>query len=372
MGFGRQREGMSFFKTFWERRRNFGKPTRYPGLDGLRCVAIVYVIAFHFLSDSKTYGAFVKGGFCGVDLFFVLSGFLVTSILFKQQLEDSLDLKRFLLNRAYRLMPALYLMVAVVLTLCFVLFPWDFEKLGQDSVWVLTFMANWKRAFIDTLGDSKFYNHMWSLGVEAQFYLAWPLVLIATRSWRLRKRLTTMAALILFIYIYRMWLVVWNASYYRVYHGFDTRIDELLLGSMLAFVLFDKPSRDALSAFLKKHRYLSLLGLLLMPVVGALAPIFSRSLPLFGFPLIGLFAVVAVADCVLVPANPLSRLMSFKPFVYVGTISYGIYLWHLPVRVMLRDFSGDSLLLALVVSIAVADLSFHLVEKPMLENRRLS
>ncbi len=197
--------------------------TRYePSLDGMRAVAVTCVVAFHATH-------WLPGGWAGVDVFFVLSGFLITSLLAQEiEASGSIDLGSFYLRRALRLVPALTVMLLASLAVA-VLLPSrtleDVRAIGLAG----TYLMNWNRAF--ALFPQAWLGHTWSLAMEEQFYLLWPAILLLIRA---RRPVTLISALVVLVTVWRLVLVLSGAPAERTYNGFDTHADGLLIGSALA------------------------------------------------------------------------------------------------------------------------------------------
>jgi peptidoglycan/LPS O-acetylase OafA/YrhL len=302
-------------------------PVREPALDGLRAIAVGLVILFLYWPNQ------FSGGFAGVDIFFVLSGFLITGILLRQMDRGGIAFSSFYLRRTARLCPALFVMVAVVAFVAIACAVTPAGEVLRDAGWVLSYTSNWKRAFIEHFGDSRYFNHTWSLGIEEQFYLTWPLFLACLTPYVSRRALlATVAGLIALMTFWRIYLLYSGASGYRLHHAFDTRADTLLFGCALAIGLSLPSWREQLSSVAARFSHLPILALALIVVIGALCPFESSALPCVGLTLIGLLAALALAALHLNPLSPSSRLLAAKPVAYIGIISYGIYLWHVPVH----------------------------------------
>lgn len=297
-----------------------------PELDGLRAVAVVAVVLFH--ADPS--GPF-SGGFVGVDLFFVLSGFLITSILAAEwKAAGSIDLWRFYRRRFLRLMPALLFLLAVYLVVAPL--AWPGHPHGRDALLTGLYLSDYSYAF----WQAPFYlQHTWSLAVEEQFYLLWPLLLVPLL--KTKRPLLWLGIAWLAVTVWRASFTDWTDYYYR----FDTRGSGLLLGAMLAFVRFR-------AGPMLGYASLGLLGLIFLIGNIAAAMLFISPTEL------------AAAALILAPlpflANP--------ALVWTGKISYGIYLWHFPIAYALRSelpfaFTAP---LTLALSIGCAALSFYTVE----------
>jgi peptidoglycan/LPS O-acetylase OafA/YrhL len=350
-------------------RSTINPDTRIASLDGLRAVAVALVLGFHVQRD------WVPGGFAGVDIFFVLSGFLITTILLAEIAEHGrINYRAFFVRRALRLMPALWLMVGATMAISFLLFPTAVHQIAADALWVLTYTSNWQRSFIEIFGDSLIYNHTWSLGIEEQFYLTWPLALsfVAARLNR-RQLLACTLVSVVAVSCWRIALLADGNSAFRIYHGFDTRADQLLIGCSLAIAMTVSACRATLAALLRRVPSLSLVLIASLPMIGWLWPFGTTGMLVAGFTLNGLFAAIVIADCVLCPLHPLPRLLSLTPIIYIGRISYGIYLWHVPLIVFsYRLGLGDGArgtLWVVIMSLLMAALSYHLLERRVLALR---
>jgi peptidoglycan/LPS O-acetylase OafA/YrhL len=284
-----------------------------PAFDGLRAIAVLAVVGIHYGAPGAQYG------FVGVDLFFVLSGYLITSILAREwQTTGDIGLRRFYFRRALRLFPALWLML---------LFAVFFAPLAH-IVSILLYVNNWALVF-GALQISPGIGHAWSLAIEEQFYLLWPLALILLFR-RLSPRAIVAIAISLGLAsaLWRVFLLVGGADIYRVYYGTDSHADGLLLGSALglamAFGLVPK-LRPRWSALLGTAGVSVLVGLALLPTV-----------PYRTFDELGQFATVLAGlaiiwSIVAAPRSAVPSLLSYKPLVGLGKISYGLYLWHVPI-----------------------------------------
>lgn len=313
--------------------------TYNPALDGLRAVAVFVVLAFH--ADAP----FAGGGFVGVDLFFVLSGLLITTIL-KQEHDarGGIGLARFYWRRALRLYPTLLLVLAAFLMVSPSVWPdlpaWRYAAMAAFYV------SDYTRAF---LGEPVVLSYTWSLSVEEHFYLLWPLVLPLL----LRRRNPVFVLAVAYL-VSTVWRIVnyswlgWDATYFR----FDTRMSGLILGCMLAFLPAAKPRYTALAlaAFIiavavpALHRPIGLIGSITLAELG------SAGLVLY-----------AVSD------KGRTGFLAAPALVYVGRLSYGIYLWHFPLAYFLRGWMPweQALVFTAAFATAAAALTYHLVDMPL-------
>lgn len=349
-----------------------------PGLDGLRALAVFAVIAYHL--DL----AWAPGGLLGVSLFFVLSGYLITNILLIQWERDrSIDLKRFWLRRAGRLLPALFVMLAGVMLWIAICAPERLTGLKQEVLAAVFYSSNWYLilhhvSYFESFGPPSPFGHLWSLAVEEQFYLFWPLLLglglrrIPQRKWIIGGTVVialTSAAAMALIYIPGI-----DPS--RVYYGTDTRAFALLAGALLAMVWPGGKMSADLSG--KKRLALDTVGSMGLLVV--LLMIWKTNQYQTFLYQGGLLLFSAAAACVIAalahPASYLGRIFGWRPLRWLGQCSYGIYLWHYPVIALTSpavNTEGPNLLRSLWqigLSIALAALSRYLIEEPIRYGRR--
>jgi peptidoglycan/LPS O-acetylase OafA/YrhL len=349
---------------------------RNDALDGLRLVAVALVLAFHYRVPG------FDAGFLGVDVFFVLSGFLITSILLAHVEHGHVRAVEFWTRRARRLVPALIPMIGIVIVWGAVFAPSVLrDRLRGDIGSTLLYFANWH--FISTStyfasdGVSSPLEHMWSLGVEEQFYLVWPLLLalVALVLRRPRHRVWAVGVLAAAGLALSAWRLatLWPGGSDRAYLGTDTRIFEPLAGSLLAVLVTSPRVRPALA---RLHR----------PLLAAGAAGLAWALASLGGPngATGLYAgggavVVAVGTAALIAAVSFSTsratgLLAAAPVAYLGRLSYGIYLWHWPLWVWTQrqgwlDLTGLGAPLRASVltlaTVALAAFSYRFVESPI-------
>ncbi len=321
-----------------------------PSLDGVRAFAVMAVLFFH-LPGASPGVSLLPGGWIGVDLFFVLSGFLITSILTGElDKTNTIRLKRFYLRRALRLMPAFVAML-IVTTALGALSKSHLHDALQAGFFAATYTMNWYRAFSD--GPLWLLGHSWSLAIEEQFYLVWPAALLLAKA---EQRAKVVALLLVAVIAWRTWLHFHGATPDRIYYGFDTRADALLIGCLLAVC----------PAIFPKGLLASTVALMVI-AFGALAAVReSAFMQGFGMSAIAIAAAVLIAG--LHGGNALRRLFVLPPFVFTGRISYGLYLWHLPVLdVVPTRFPQVPGLALIALSYLAAVISFFAIEKPFLK-----
>jgi len=350
-----------------------------PGLDGLRAIAVLAVIVFHLGFH------WAPGGLLGVGIFFTLSGYLITDILLSQLARRGrINLPRFWLARARRLLPALFVMLAIV-TAWVTIFgpaqPMQFREAVASSVF---YVNNWEQIFANVSYFARFapegpLNHLWSLSVEEQFYIFWPfLLLLGVKLVHerplpsgVRPRLAILAIVFALISSIEM-AILYHPSLdpSRIYYGTDTRAGGLLFGAALAMVW---PSRRLSRRITPQARNtldgLGVLGLLIIAVMIWQVGEFDRFLYQGGFIVLSL-ATVMVLMPLAHPACRLGNALGVLPLRWVGVRSYGIYLWQTPVIVLTGPGSKppEGLLgkgLQVVAIFAIAGLSWHFIEEPI-------
>jgi peptidoglycan/LPS O-acetylase OafA/YrhL len=361
---------------------------RIPALDGVRALGIVLVLFFH--------GGFswAGGGFFGVDVFFVLSGFLITGLLVSEYRQNAgIGLARFWGHRVRRLVPALLVMLVGVALYGLLAAPSDtLGQLRSDALATLLYVNNWHLAaggqgYFAALNTPRPLLHTWSLSIEEQFYLVWPLIVLGvlhwTRSLRALLVLTVAGAAASAV---AMAVVFGNGSgESRAYYGTDTRAQALLIGAALAIVLAHPlPRRRSgpvtTTSLVRAFALTSATRGALLAVGGAgLAAVLWMSVVdssatawiyRGGFTLVAVATAGIIASVALLPDSPWARLLSLRPVRYIGAISYGLYLFHWPIFVVVDNartgLVGLPLFLVRVgLSFAAAAASFHFLEMPV-------
>ena len=346
-------------------------PTRIehvPAIDGLRGVALLGVLAFH------ANGA-LRGGYLGVDLFFVLSGFLITRILLaEQRATGRIELWAFWVRRARRLFPALLaLMPAIGLYARFVAAPAELAGIRADAIATLGYVANWRAILSDHSYWELFRSpspleHTWSLAIEEQFYVLWPLVVFFVLTRFGARALFVVAAALAALSMLTMFVLFDPERTMRVYYGTDTRAAAILVGAAFACVARRTPGVGRVGASLRDTAgVLALAGL-----AWAWSAIDGRDFLLYrgGFWLTELASLVLLACALAGNGSVVARLFSLAPLRALGTLSYGAYLWHWPINLVLTaercHVHGIGLhALRAGVTLAVASLSYRFLEQPI-------
>ena len=346
---------------------NGGRRLTYqPALDGIRALAVSAVLAFHGGL------AWARGGFLGVDAFFVLSGYLITSLLLNEwQATGRINLTGFWARRARRLLPAIFLvMVGIAVYAVVFAAPPEMANLRGDALATLSGVANWRPLFVDHVYYTPL-RHTWSLAIEQQWYLFWPFVVIALlrlRGGSPRVLLGVAIALAAASALLMAWLHEPGTEPSRAYYGTDTRAQSLLVGGALA-ILFSQigPVRGTLRGLTLQSA-----GLACAVAVGfAWLTLSINDAFLYhgGFLLLALGVGVVIAAAAQPKAGPLGRVLSLPPLRSLGIISYGVYLWHWPIffvlttpRTHLEGYTLFAVRVALTLLISV--ISYNVVEAP--------
>jgi peptidoglycan/LPS O-acetylase OafA/YrhL len=339
-----------------------------PEIDGLRAVAVVPVILFH--GGFHGFG----GGFVGVDVFFVISGYLITSIILAEQRAGSFTLAGFYERRVRRILPALFLVILACVPLAWtLLLPGDLKAFCESALSVVFFVSNiyfWRTTgYFESAADLKPLLHTWSLAVEEQYYLLFPLFLIA--AWRLGR--ARAAGVLVAIALASFALAQWGTLHRPAgtFYLLPTRVWELLLGALLAMRAF---GRDASGTPAGAAGPLALLGLLM--IAFAIHAYDATT------PMPGVYALVPTLGAALViryatPHNMTGRVLAHRRIVSVGLLSYSAYLWHQPLFAFARHAAGREpewwLMCALAATVLpLAYLTWRYVERPFRDRRRIA
>lgn len=348
----------------------------FAGLDGLRAIAVVTVMLFHMTPG------FVVGGYVGVDVFFVISGFLITSLLLREHAKNGrIRLVAFWQRRARRLLPALGLVLLACCGAAAAIGGDVLLGLGRQVLGALTFSSNWLAI---AAGDSYFdetapelLRNLWSLAVEEQFYVLWPLAVLALIMIRMRwARIALVAALAVGSAVAMAVLFVPGADPTRVYYGTDTHAFGLALGAALGFATANREALTALWGSAAKL-VLQLLGagsVIGVIVIAAVMREDDAFVYQGGLVLVALLTALAIAAAIQ-PGSWLGRSLDVQPLRWIGERSYGLYLWHWPVFVLvvaaLGDWDREGATgwalggIALVITVVCAAASYRFVEQPI-------
>lgn len=358
-----------------------------PGLDGLRAIAVLLVIVYHF------WPTVLPGGMIGVDIFFVISGFLITSLLLREgAMNGRIALGSFWVRRARRLLPAIALMILVLGPVSLIVGGDIQVNLGRQLLGAATFSSNWISIFAgnDYFAQTspELFTNFWSLAVEEQFYVLWPLLIVASglllgRRWRHFSAVMVLG--ILASLGAAAFLLMNGTPISRIYYGTDTHLYGLLLGALLAFArpwsLYPPMGKKALYrvaqpfgliAFTRVMvSWLSLFALIPYAILVPESAPGAIPWGLFGASLLALGVIQGMLPDMLAGASEaLRRLLNFAPLRWVGERSYGLYLWHWPLAVVMHYVLGaDRSPLVnvgvLVATFAIAEMSYRWVETPI-------
>jgi len=331
-------------------------------IDGLRAIAILSVFLYHL--DSSL----LPGGYTGVDIFFVISGFLITShILYEINYKKDFSFKRFYLRRIKRILPALLFMTLMVIAAgYFILTSFYFQSLGEQAFSTTLSYSNiyfyLTAGYFDLDASLKPLLHTWSLGVEEQFYLVWPAIIVSI-SFFIKKTRNVLAAFLLILALSFLLNYFFRDDLSAIFYLMPFRIFEFSVGAIIAVLLLKNPSRniDNSNIFIN---LISLFALLL--IVSPMFYLNDRSV----FPYYNALPTVIGSSILIYYRNSIiSHSLSFRPLVFIGLISYSLYLYHWPV-IVLTKFQYSELsniyyyIIVISASFIISALSYHLIEKP--------
>ncbi len=361
-----------------------------PALDGIRGAAVLAVVLYHLdvvYRGKQWFGA----GFLGVDAFFVLSGFLITALLLVEHREGGIGLRRFWIRRGRRLLPALFLVVgAVILYATFAARSTELHQIRADGIATLLYVTNWwfiseGTSYFDLFLVESPFQHMWSLAIEEQWYLVWPLLVLAVLRWRRGSARAVMWISIAGAALSAGWMayiVTFTPGWVplldpedpitRVYFGTDTRAQSLLVGAALSAALISGVSVRDFTARFTVPALAALVGVGMVGVwivADDSAGWYYRG----GFLAMALAVALVILAAVQPEGNFVRSLLSLRPLRWLGVISYGVYLWHWPIFVFLsrsRQFLQgwswlEISLLRVFATLVVAAASYHLIELPI-------
>ena len=345
-------------------------------VDGLRAVAVIAVLLYHLGID------WIPGGFLGVDLFFVISGYVITGLILDSiSRSGTLDLRAFYLSRIRRLVPALIAMLVFTTLFIGVYAPDTVRRFTADIPYVLSGSMNWalvsrQQDYFEAIGRPPLLQHTWSLAVEAQFYLIWPLVLLFILKYFGKKNIPFAALAIAIasgvtLFAYSIRIDTQESVISHVYFGTDTHSIGLFLGSALAVSW--QPQNLTREITKRAQDFVDLIGVVgLLGLLSTFLFINENDPTLYriAFPLSALFGCATLIS-VVHPASRFAPILSTRPLIWIGERSYGIYLWHWIVFQLTRpsiDLVGDDwalYALRVLIVFALADISLRYIEIPV-------
>ncbi|MGS3994063.1 acyltransferase family protein [Staphylococcus pseudintermedius] len=360
-----------FVWNFNQRDRKPINPRYMPGLDGVRAVAVIAIIIYHLNPQ------WLSGGFLGVDTFFVISGYLITSLLLTEYHNTGkIELMSFWLRRVKRLIPAVLFLVMGVIVLSLIFMPTEIQKVRADSIAAIFYVSNWWYIMQNVDYFEQFavqpLKHLWSLAIEEQFYLVFPIVLLSLLSFirRLKSIRTIFLILLVISMIAMMVLYVPNENVARVYFGTDTRIQTLLMGVLLALVW---PPFQLKAKVNRQMRTMidtaGVVGLAILFICFKFVSETNSILYYGGFFLISTVTLLVIASSVH-PSGYFAKFLGNKVFTFIGSRSYSLYLWHYPIIVLIHHqfVQGQIPPLVYVVEILLmvlmAEFSYKFIEQP--------
>jgi len=333
-------------------------PIKYRSdIDGLRAVAVLLVLLFH--ADCG-----FSGGYIGVDVFFVISGFLITGLIIKNQQREQFSLAMFWGRRIKRIVPAAFVVVVVTLLAgAWILLPEDYEQLAESTIYQQLMLANHffyqNLNYFDGPSETKALLHTWSLAVEEQFYLVFPLLLMFLRRYSNRMAASILAALAILSFVYSHWATSNAPS--AAFFLLPSRMWELLVGALLVYAPQPKSKSQ------QWQECASLVGIIGILAAGLL---FDATTPFPGTAaLVPCFATALIIYSSVHTQTKIGRLLSHKGIVFIGLISYSLYLWHWPILALLRyntnqPLSTTTQFAALGLSFLCGWLSWKYIETP--------
>ncbi|MBQ5152671.1 acyltransferase family protein [Macrococcoides caseolyticum] len=341
-----------------------------PGLDGIRAIAVIAIIIFHL--NPK----WLPGGFLGVDTFFVISGYLIAMLLINEyEKTGTINILQFWIRRMKRLFPPVLFMILIVIQYIIFFDQSLLYQLKKDVIAALLYISNWWYIF-DGLSyfesfEARPLEHLWSLAIEEQFYLLFPLILILMlNKWSKKNILLLFFVVSILSAILMSTLYDPAANVSRIYFGTDTRLQTLLLGVMCAFIWpAFKLKRDAPRILVVIIDFLGFVGLIVL--MYSIYKLSEHSAFLFngGFYVLGIFTVLIIMAAVH-PSSIMSRLLGIKPLTVIGKYSYSLYLWHYPVIVLMqKHFVQGQVpiyihISSVILTIVLAVFSYKLIERP--------
>lgn len=336
------------------------------GIDGLRALALIMVFAYHLKLP------FAKGGLLGVTVFFVISGFLITRILINElETTGGIDLKTFWIKRIRRLYPAILAMVIPFILISAIFNRVLFTKAASDLAATLLGFNNWWQilknvSYFENAGSPSPLTHCWSLAIETQFYLLFPLVLLALSKLENGKKIAARLTLVLALVSIGLMVILFNPSQdpTRVYYGTDTRAFSLLIGAFLAFITQNKKIPKKAARFYESIGVASLIILLYMMIaINGYSSFLYRG----GHALASVLSALVIL-ATLNKASFMGKCLSSSLLKWIGDRSYSIYLWHYPIILLISGGAKSSIgvtLLEILLSTLLAAISYRFIETPI-------
>ena len=345
-----------------------------PALDGVRAIAVLAVLLFHARLLVPSLDISFKNGFLGVDIFFVLSGFLITSILLKEfDQKNEINFRNFYMRRFLRLMPAYWLHLGVLYFFAYSLFTQSEAKLLHSNgnfVYSFLYLSNWQRA-MEGSEVTGLLSHTWSLAIEEQFYLIWAgLLFLMLRYLSRRAVVIATASLVAWSALMRFSLFEYGVPADFLYNAFNTRMDALLIGCLAGqIVAWKMVSKEFLCS--RRYELICLLALMIAVLIffGVTDSYSSAFLYRGGLTLFALAVGVLIIWFASNSGGRLNGIMESRPMVWIGKTSYGIYLWHGAAIAFVASFHWPvifKLVAAVGLTLAVTAISYYLLEKPCL------
>ena len=354
--------------------------SRYlPSIDSLRALAVLAVIIYHV--DVN----YLPGGFLGVDLFFVLSGYLISSLIIKEYRKTgSINLYNFYLRRARRLLPAVYFMITVGIILMVMFNEVLLKKSHLDAIFGYIYSSNWwyifhKLDYFDTFGSQSPFKHLWSLAIEEQFYMIFPLLFLLINSkkkgkdgtYKLSKSFLYIVLGLIFVSLVTYILLFDINNISRIYFGTDTRAFSLLVGVVGAILYpMDKLNTKITPQENIVYSVVSLISISALITIMIYTSEYNTWLYRGGFLLVAILGIIIIISSGK-QHTIMAKLLSFKPVVFIGKISYSLYLWHFPILVLTTPVSeiGNPnnfyVILRVILTFIVAIISYVFVERPI-------
>ena len=350
-----------------------------PSIDSLRALAVLAVIIYHV--DVN----YLPGGFLGVDLFFVLSGYLISSLIIKEYKKTgSLNLHNFYIRRARRLLPAVYFMITVVLVVMVMFNGVLLKKSHLDAIFGYIYSSNWwyifhKLDYFDSFGSQSPFKHLWSLAIEEQFYMIFPLLFLLVNgkkktedgSYKLNRNFLYIILGVILVSLIAHIILFDINNISRIYFGTDTRAFSLLVGVVGAILYpMDKLNTKITPQENLVYSVVSLISIAALITIMIYTSEYNTWLYRGGFLLVAILGIIIIISSGK-QHTVMAKLLSFKPVVFIGKISYSLYLWHFPVLVLTTPVSEIGkpniffVVLRVILIFILAIISYALVETPI-------